>query len=274
MPSSRSRQSAADTQVRLFPRRKLTGGNVPEKGRAPLKVDIVAIKSLFGRPQSEAAAELGISLTALKQICRKLGVPRWPYQRPCKSAARTGKSPSASAESTRSAAQSDSFASDEATTDSEMAEYCASAADTEDESTDMPEIKPDQSDSVATPTPVDAGRAHREWMEEADLLKQLLQSRDSPDVIDIPPSGDDLSWMIAIPEDDHLPVQMQYDADWMAGFTESTAEHPRQSLIDRCETTPLFFSQGCSNALPFEEVISQRTTAHNSPRVARQAASM
>ena len=32
--------------------------------------------------QPEAAKTLGISLTTLKQICRRLGFPRWPYKRP------------------------------------------------------------------------------------------------------------------------------------------------------------------------------------------------
>ena len=44
-----------------------------------------AIKALFGLPQKDAAKALGISLTALKQVCRKLGVDRWPYWRKKKS---------------------------------------------------------------------------------------------------------------------------------------------------------------------------------------------
>jgi len=56
-------------------------GIQPRKGRPPVKVDEGAMRLLFGVPQPLAAKELGISLTALKQICRKLGVVRWPYQR-------------------------------------------------------------------------------------------------------------------------------------------------------------------------------------------------
>ena len=56
-----------------------------EKGRAPLQVDMESIKPLFGLPQKDAATMLGISLTALKQVCRKLGVQRWPYWRRKKS---------------------------------------------------------------------------------------------------------------------------------------------------------------------------------------------
>lgn len=42
------------------------------------KSDIVA---LYNLPQPEAARSLGISLSALKNICRRVGISRWPYQR-------------------------------------------------------------------------------------------------------------------------------------------------------------------------------------------------
>ena len=70
------------TPVHLFPRRKAgEPRSVHSRGRAPLKVDGHAVASLFGRPQHEAAKQLGISLTAIKQVCRKLGIKRWPYMR-------------------------------------------------------------------------------------------------------------------------------------------------------------------------------------------------
>lgn len=75
-------QSAESMQVRLFPRRKAGElGNSPPRGRAPLKVDRHAIQSLFDRPEGEAAKQIGISITAMKQLCRKLGIERWPYRR-------------------------------------------------------------------------------------------------------------------------------------------------------------------------------------------------
>jgi hypothetical protein len=71
-------------RVHLFPRRKAGDTMFPEKGRLPVKVDRETIQTMFGMPQPDASRALGVSLTALKQVCRKLGITRWPYQRPCK----------------------------------------------------------------------------------------------------------------------------------------------------------------------------------------------
>jgi hypothetical protein len=78
------RSQPATARVHLFPRRKAGDSVFPEKGRLPVKVDRETIEAMFGMPQPEASRALGVSLTALKQVCRKLGIPRWPYQRPCK----------------------------------------------------------------------------------------------------------------------------------------------------------------------------------------------
>jgi hypothetical protein len=74
-------QKGANIQVHLFPRRKAGDTVFPEKGRLPVKVDRKTIEDMFGMPQPHAARALGISLTSLKQVCRKLGVTRWPCQR-------------------------------------------------------------------------------------------------------------------------------------------------------------------------------------------------
>ena len=69
-------------RVHLFPRRKAGDKrSVNVRGRAPLQVDEHAVASLFGLPQGEAAQKLGVSITAMKQLCRKLGIERWPYTR-------------------------------------------------------------------------------------------------------------------------------------------------------------------------------------------------
>ena len=80
-------RTSPNAAVQLYPRRKAgtTGSPIP-KGRSPMLLSYQGVASLFGRPQTEAAERLGISLTSLKQVCRKLGVPRWPYARPSKAA--------------------------------------------------------------------------------------------------------------------------------------------------------------------------------------------
>ena len=73
------------TGVQLFPRRKHGQcQGPPAKGRSPVLIDRDSISALFGQPQVEAAKLLGISLTTLKQVSRKLGVSRWPYMRTAK----------------------------------------------------------------------------------------------------------------------------------------------------------------------------------------------
>lgn len=78
----RLEQAEADAWIHMFPRRKADGVGVPASTRrAPVRFDLADLEALFELPQPDAARKLGISLTALKQACRKLGVQRWPYQR-------------------------------------------------------------------------------------------------------------------------------------------------------------------------------------------------
>jgi len=76
--------------VGVFPRRKAGENSVSGRRRLPIRVDLDCdcIRMLFGMRQSEAAKTLTISLTALKQVCRKLGIVRWPYHRPYKRGSR------------------------------------------------------------------------------------------------------------------------------------------------------------------------------------------
>jgi len=71
--------------VKVFSRRKAgEKERFPNRGRLPIRMDLDSIRLLFGMRQPEAAKRLAISLTALKQVCRKLGIIRWPYHRPYK----------------------------------------------------------------------------------------------------------------------------------------------------------------------------------------------
>jgi hypothetical protein len=74
-PQTRAFQSTMSAAVKLYPRRKTVGYQSPSTG--PLRLDIQSIKPYYGLPQKIAAAYLGISLTALKGVCRKLGIPHW-----------------------------------------------------------------------------------------------------------------------------------------------------------------------------------------------------
>jgi hypothetical protein len=44
-------------------------------------VTLELLESLKGQPLPRAAAALGVSVTALKKACRRLGLARWDYYR-------------------------------------------------------------------------------------------------------------------------------------------------------------------------------------------------
>jgi len=91
--------SSDGKRVLLYPRRKGDArgdarGDAPQRGRKPVSLELATVEAKFELPQPEAAKELGISLTSLKLVCRKLGLKKWPYRRP-------GKSPSAPKKETK-----------------------------------------------------------------------------------------------------------------------------------------------------------------------------
>ena len=71
--------SSPEPFVRLRARPRTWARNQP-----PLPVyDLTAhaLAALFAFPSADAARAVGLSLTAFKRTCRRLGVPRWPYAR-------------------------------------------------------------------------------------------------------------------------------------------------------------------------------------------------
>mmetsp|Transcript_24458 Transcript_24458/g.55161 ORF Transcript_24458/g.55161 Transcript_24458/m.55161 type:complete len:140 (-) Transcript_24458:101-520(-) len=79
--------------ARIFPRRK--AGETPSaSNKSVVTLSKKDISLLFHLKQGDAANRLGISLTALKKACRRVGIDKWPYVRatptlqlvaPCKS---------------------------------------------------------------------------------------------------------------------------------------------------------------------------------------------
>eukprot|EP00960_Hanusia_phi_P040323 754398-Hanusia_phi.AAC.1 len=51
------------------------------QGKKMFQISQKQIESLFHLRQTEAAAYLGISLTAMKAACRRVGISKWPYSR-------------------------------------------------------------------------------------------------------------------------------------------------------------------------------------------------
>ena len=64
--------------VMVVPR---TTAEIAFRSGEPVELDLEAVRSKFDLRLSDAAKALGISITSLKQACRKLGVARWPRRR-------------------------------------------------------------------------------------------------------------------------------------------------------------------------------------------------
>jgi hypothetical protein len=79
--------------VLLYPRRKQADRSnaavqQPQRGRKPIAIERSTFEAVFHMPQPDAAKQLGISLTSMKQVSRKLGLTKWPYRRQCKLASK------------------------------------------------------------------------------------------------------------------------------------------------------------------------------------------
>ena len=54
----------------------------PRRKRTPSSFSRDIIEPYLTMPLAQAAAALGLSVSSLKRICRRIGIDRWPYQRP------------------------------------------------------------------------------------------------------------------------------------------------------------------------------------------------
>ena len=52
-----------------------------KKNKRKKQITFEVIQSYFETPIKEAAANLGVSLTQLKRICREMDIPRWPHRK-------------------------------------------------------------------------------------------------------------------------------------------------------------------------------------------------
>mmetsp|Transcript_39782 Transcript_39782/g.80182 ORF Transcript_39782/g.80182 Transcript_39782/m.80182 type:complete len:214 (-) Transcript_39782:319-960(-) len=72
-------QQSGDDIVTLFPRRK-AGQNRPGGGKGPVVLTLELLEQFYGMPLHVAAKRLGICQTAIKKVCRRLGIKKWPYK--------------------------------------------------------------------------------------------------------------------------------------------------------------------------------------------------
>mmetsp|Transcript_13756 Transcript_13756/g.27196 ORF Transcript_13756/g.27196 Transcript_13756/m.27196 type:complete len:219 (-) Transcript_13756:226-882(-) len=78
-PALSSSSSSGDPVVTLFPRRK-AGQSRPGGGRGPVVLNLETLEQFYCYPLHLAAKKLGICQTAIKKVCRRLGIKKWPYK--------------------------------------------------------------------------------------------------------------------------------------------------------------------------------------------------
>ena len=72
-------EASVDSDFKIFPRRK--GGQSKKCAEsAPVIITAELLQTCFDMPLVRAAKKLGICATALKKVCRKLGIHKWPYK--------------------------------------------------------------------------------------------------------------------------------------------------------------------------------------------------
>mmetsp|Transcript_2586 Transcript_2586/g.6188 ORF Transcript_2586/g.6188 Transcript_2586/m.6188 type:complete len:191 (-) Transcript_2586:1146-1718(-) len=67
--------------ARVFPRRRRNEREIDTNRREEIVLTAADITNMFYMRQAEAAESLGISLTALKNACKQVGIEHWPYAR-------------------------------------------------------------------------------------------------------------------------------------------------------------------------------------------------
>jgi len=73
-----------ELSVQLYPRHKkgsVASAGATRQAGMPLVLTKQVIVTLFPLSQTDAAARLGVSITSLKKVCRKMGIARWPFSR-------------------------------------------------------------------------------------------------------------------------------------------------------------------------------------------------
>ena len=80
VPSTSEEMADPPSIARVFARRKPTRGEDVRGTDETLLLNLQSIEPLFHLPLGQAAEQLGLCRTALKNVCRKCGITRWPFR--------------------------------------------------------------------------------------------------------------------------------------------------------------------------------------------------
>lgn len=79
-PDGNTSELGTEDHVLVYPRRKL-GQEKMGSDRPPVVVTREYLESTFHIPLTVVAKKINISATVLKQLCRRVGIAKWPYKR-------------------------------------------------------------------------------------------------------------------------------------------------------------------------------------------------
>lgn len=77
--AERPRRRGNRSALRLFPRRKAGESDLKALG-GPVDLSKEIVDEFVGMSMKEASQKLGISASAMKKACRKLGIQKWPHK--------------------------------------------------------------------------------------------------------------------------------------------------------------------------------------------------
>lgn len=79
--ASAAASTGATGQLELvFPRRGRKTGDLDGKVHEPVVITMEVMQKLFHLPLAQASTQLGLSPTAIKGVCRRMGIKKWPFR--------------------------------------------------------------------------------------------------------------------------------------------------------------------------------------------------
>lgn len=77
-PAAQADPELSEEDITIYPRSARLGGC--DGPKSPVRITREILTECFSMPLHAAADHMGICITALKKVCRKFGIQKWPYR--------------------------------------------------------------------------------------------------------------------------------------------------------------------------------------------------